>query len=151
MLNREPLYNKLNFIQAPKSEPKKKKQEGPLVAGCGTSHWSLVSRCDSREIGNTLVPFSFTQNERHLTSRTGTSSFSSHCSGKQSARWAVVTIAPNYFEKFRVYCRLCGSAYGNGSGKASRGRTAGRLFGHKQIRVCYLQCSSCTEHKVNCG
>lgn len=24
MLSREPLYNKLNFIQAPKSEPKKK-------------------------------------------------------------------------------------------------------------------------------
>lgn len=128
---------------------KKKTQEGPLVAGCSISHWSLVSRWDWSEIGNALVPFTFTRNERHLTSQTHT--FFIPPLWKQSARWAVVTIAPNYFEKFRVYCRLCGSAYGNGSGgKASHGRTAGRLFGDKQIKAGYFQRSPCTEHKVNC-
>lgn len=90
-----------------------------------------------------MVPFGLAQNKRTLNITNPHRFIFIPRLLKQSARWAVVTVAPNYFEKFTLYCRQ------RSTGKTSRRCAAGRLFGHKQIKV-WCSSSSCAEHKVNC-
>lgn len=145
MLNREPLYNKLNFIQAPKSEPKKKTQEGPLVAGCGTSHWSLVRRCDSSEIWEHVGSVQFYSTEPALLHFHPTAPGSRVRGGRSGPSLQIILKSL----EFTADCAAQRTVMARGRPPVVALR--GRLFGHKQIRVCYLQCSSCTGHKVNCG